>query len=50
MDWALERDVNHPSDVHVSDLGIIVEELTAAEAVWVNRYVRPGFNFVFQFF
>jgi len=48
MDWARERDVNNPSDVHVSAFGIIEEELTAAEAVWVNRYVRPGRNFVFQ--
>ena len=38
---AWKWNVNCPADMQVSEFGVSDAELPPAEAMWMNRYVRP---------
>jgi hypothetical protein len=46
---AREGDVNDPVRMDVSDFCTPKADLPASEAVWVNRYLRPRRDFLFEF-
>jgi hypothetical protein len=39
---AWEWNVNYSAHVQVSELGVAEAELPPAEAMWMNRYMRPS--------
>jgi hypothetical protein len=39
---AWKWNVNCPADMHVSEFGVSDAELPPAEAMWMNRYMRPS--------
>src|SRR6266853_6887587 len=45
---AWEWHVNCPADMHVSEFGVSDAELPPAEAMWMNRYMRPSTYLLFE--
>jgi len=45
---AWEWNVNCPADMHVSEFGVSDAELPPAEAMWMNRYMRPSPYLLFE--
>ena len=45
---AWEWNVNYSAHVQVSELGVAEAELRPAEAMWMNRYMRPSPYLLFE--